>query len=98
MPAILDFPRRGRLEESELATRRVWRSKCGRFTIEHVKNHYGLPDSWRVLQFRIVEGWAGYDIVGRHRTKKAAFRTAGRLARGKSGQLAVGGRQCRRAR
>lgn len=100
MTMVLDFPKRGRLEETELATRRVWRSKCGRFAVVHAKSKYGLPEAWNVMEFRVIDGSAGWDIVARHRTKRAAFRKANELAGGerrrqakRRNELAVGSRQ-----
>jgi len=92
MSSVLEFPKRGKLEETDLGTLRVWRSKCGRFAVVYRKSHYGLGEAWKVMRRRVVAGQDGWDIVSRHRTRKAAFRAAARLARSISCRSSVLGR------
>jgi hypothetical protein len=78
--AALRWPSRPRIDESDLARRRIWQSRCGDFRVEHAISHYGLPDVWRVHKRRQdSSGW--WDLVSTHRKKRAAFRAAEQAAK-----------------
>lgn len=74
----LQFPKRPRIVNSDVARRRIWQSKCGKWRIVHAAYHYTLPDSWNVTRYNLMYGC--WDIISRHRVKRAAFEAAQRVA------------------
>jgi hypothetical protein len=79
----LVFPVRPKIEDTELARRRVWRSKCGQWAVVNSVSKCSLPESWNVLRWEDADGLRseGWEIVSRHRAKAAAFHAAQKLAR-----------------
>ena len=70
---------RGRRSDIETSRRWIWTSDDGRWQIQRLASNYGLPEAWLVLR-RDPHG-PGWQIVSRHRRRKAAFNLAKRLAR-----------------
>ncbi|MGA2035375.1 MAG: hypothetical protein ABSG68_24270, partial [Thermoguttaceae bacterium] len=84
------WPNRPKIEDTDLARRRIWRARNAPVAVEHRISHYRLPDAYNVLLLHdggplscrgLCQGAAGWDIVSRHRSRYAAFRAAERIAR-----------------
>jgi hypothetical protein len=71
------WPDRPKRDDTLVAQRRVWTSKCKRYRVVHSHIVYGegcLPDVYYAEVFD--PGRGGWDLLGpgRHRTKQAAMR------------------------
>jgi hypothetical protein len=83
------FRRRPQRRDIETSRRWVWLSLDGKFCVEHRVSNYGLPEVWQVFRrprLRPLQAWPNPDAWepvrgGRHRSRRAAFRHAERLAR-----------------
>ncbi len=74
-PALLVWPSRPKRDDTMVARRRVWTTKCKRYRVVHSHILYGegsLPDVYYAEVFDLNRG--GWDLLGRHRTKQAAMR------------------------
>jgi hypothetical protein len=84
----LHWPSRPKREDTLIARRRVWTSRCKRYRVVHSHilcgehSKHPLPDLYRAEIFDAERG--GWDILanGRHRTKNAAMRHCEQDARG----------------
>lgn len=79
------FPQRGRhvTGSSDLfQRRRVWRSKCGRYHVVEIVSTYRRDAGGRnVVEWFVYGESINGDWLSKHRTKKAAFRSAARRFR-----------------
>ena len=73
----LQWPARPKRDDTQVARRRVWKSRCKRYRVVHSHILYGegqIPDVYFANFFDSHFG--GWNILagGRHRTKNAALR------------------------
>ncbi len=69
---VLTFRKTPRRSCDDTAMTCVWESRCGRWRVVRRRSLYQLPTTWVILQ--LDPRFHVWDVVGRHRTKQAAFR------------------------
>lgn len=94
MKAMVRFGRRAKVQITAVARRRIFQSEDGQYRV--VENRYlvgRLPTVWHaMIRRREAWGWC-WDLLGRHRTRRAAERHIEQLVRG---QTANEAQPCRR--
>lgn len=75
----LQWPARPKRDDTLVARRRVWTTRCKRYRVIHSHILYGegsLPDVYYAQRFDVhAARWDNLDgAAGRHRTKQAAMR------------------------
>jgi len=78
---MIDWYKRMKREDSAIADRKVWRSRCGRYRVEEVDIRYGRGTNRAgvllgyPIYFRaMIKRPLGWDIVSEHRKRAAAFK------------------------
>lgn len=75
---LTEWPARPRREETAVARRWLWTSRCGRYRVVHTRYTLGgLPDLW----YAMSRDGGCWDILSRHRKRHAAFAACERAAR-----------------
>ena len=73
----LRWPPRPKRDDTMVARRRIWTTKCKRYRVVHSHIIYGegsIPDAYQAMSFDPHYGNWNFLPGGRHRTKKAAMR------------------------
>lgn len=76
---MIEWYKTAKRDNTQLADRRVWRSKCGHYKVEESTirygnrtdrngNHLGYPTYYRAMVLKDF----GWDIISDHRTRSAA--------------------------
>lgn len=70
----IEFSEKYTSDVTDTDRRRIWTSRCGQYRIVENRSLFGLPTVWHA-QVRVQESWGWcWDLLGRHRTRKAAER------------------------
>ncbi len=78
---MIDWHKRMRREDSAIADRKVWRSRCGKYRVEEVDIRYGrgtnkagVPLGYPIYFRAMIKCPLGWNIVSEHRKRTAAFK------------------------
>ena len=78
---MIDWYKRMKREDSVIADRKVWRSRCGRYRVVEVDIRYGrgtnragVPLGYPIYFQAMIKCPLGWDIVSEHRKRTAAFK------------------------
>ncbi len=86
----IEFSEKYTSDVTDTDRRRIWTSRCGQYRIVENRSLFGLPTVWHA-QVRVQESWGWcWDLLGRHRTRKAAEKTIRKHAR----QMAKAAKKC----
>ena len=86
MSTMLEWPKRPKRSDTDVARRRVWLAKCRQYQVIHSHITYAegvLPDVF-VAELLDPLGWK---ILGRHRTRNAAMRHCQQHAKQRKGAV-----------
>ena len=66
----IDWPKRGRVRDTETACLRRYNSHCGRYAVVEITSHFGLPRRWLAVR-RNPNG--NERVISRHRNRARAI-------------------------
>ena len=77
---MLQFAKRPKRDETDVADRSIWLSKCKQYRIVRSVYLFGkIPDTWYAAHYDAATGV--WDTISRHRRKSAALKACEKHAR-----------------
>src|SRR5437016_3142230 len=71
-PAV-EFRKRAVVQQTDVATRRIYASACGRYRVVHCRWKFiGLADRWEACARVTVSGLESWSLLSTHKTRDAA--------------------------
>jgi hypothetical protein len=82
----LEFARRAKVIRTPEMERRLWHSRCGRYMVQQIDSRLERRTTFYAMRRRTDAPVPFWDIITRHKTRRAAEAACHRHARDQKGQ------------